>query len=89
MSIVERSNLSLSTSIRRLTRLANAFSKKWDNLKAALALYFAYYNFWPDSFQHPLYSGDGERPNEPRLDSEGIACSVGVIMGEQTEHEGH
>ena len=44
-SIVERSNLSIRTSIRRLTRLTNGFSKKWDNLKAALALYFAYYNF--------------------------------------------
>jgi hypothetical protein len=44
-SIVERSNLSMRTSIRRLTRLTNAFSKKWDNLRAALALYFAYYNF--------------------------------------------
>lgn len=44
-SIVERSNLSMRTSIRRLTRLTNAFSKKWDNLKAMLALYFAYYNF--------------------------------------------
>jgi IS1 family transposase len=45
-SIVERSNLSMRTSIRRLTRLTNAFSKKWENLHAALALYFAYYNFW-------------------------------------------
>ena len=44
-SIVERSNLSMRTSIRRLTRLTNGFSKKWDNLKAALGLYFAYYNF--------------------------------------------
>jgi len=44
-SIVERSNLSMRTSIRRLTRLTNGFSKKWDNLKSALALYFAYYNF--------------------------------------------
>lgn len=44
-SIVERSNLSMRTSIRRLTRLTNAFSKKWENLKAMLALYFAYYNF--------------------------------------------
>ena len=31
--------------IRRLTRLTNAFSKKWENLQAALALHFAYYNF--------------------------------------------
>ena len=44
-SIVERGNLSMRTSIRRLTRLTNAFSKKWENLRAALALYFAYYNF--------------------------------------------
>jgi hypothetical protein len=31
--------------IRRLTRLTNAFSKKLANLKAAIALHFAYYNF--------------------------------------------
>ena len=31
--------------LRRLTRLTNAFSKKWENLKAALAVYFAHYNF--------------------------------------------
>lgn len=44
-SIVERSNLSMRTSIRRLTRLTNAFSKKWENLHAMLSLYFAFYNF--------------------------------------------
>jgi hypothetical protein len=31
--------------IRRMTRLTNAHSKKWDNHNAAFALYFAYYNF--------------------------------------------
>ncbi len=31
--------------IRRFTRLTNAFSKKLANLKAALALHFAWYNF--------------------------------------------
>lgn len=44
-SHVERQNLTMRMHIRRLTRLTNAFSKKWDNLKAALALHFAYYNF--------------------------------------------
>jgi IS1 family transposase len=44
-SIVERSNLSIRTSVRRLTRLTNAFSKKWENLYAMMSLYFAYYNF--------------------------------------------
>lgn len=31
--------------MRRLTRLTNAFSKKVENLHAAYALHFAYYNF--------------------------------------------
>lgn len=44
-SIVERSNLSMRTSIRRLARLTNAFSKKWANLQAMLSLYFCWYNF--------------------------------------------
>jgi len=44
-SIVERSNLSVRMENRRFTRLTNAFSKRWANHHAALALYFAHYNF--------------------------------------------
>jgi transposase-like protein/IS1 family transposase len=44
-SYVERANLTMRMSMRRFTRLTNAFSKKWYNLKCALALYFAHYNF--------------------------------------------
>jgi IS1 family transposase len=44
-SHVERQNLNIRMAMRRFTRLTNGFSKKWENLKAALALYFAYYNF--------------------------------------------
>ena len=44
-SHVERQNLTMRMCMRRLTRLTNAFSKKWENLDAALALHFAYYNF--------------------------------------------
>jgi IS1 family transposase len=43
-SHVERSNLSIRTSLRRLTRLVIGHSKKWENHRAALALYFAHYN---------------------------------------------
>jgi IS1 family transposase len=43
-SHVERQNLTMRMHMRRLTRLTNAFSKKWENLKAALALHFAWYN---------------------------------------------
>jgi len=44
-SYVERQNLTIRMACRRFTRLTNAFSKKLDNLKAVLALHFAYYNF--------------------------------------------
>ena len=44
-SHVERQNLTMRTFIKRLVRLTICFSKKWENLRAALALYFAYYNF--------------------------------------------
>ena len=45
MSHIERQNLSIRMGMRRMTRLTNAFSKKWENLEAAYALRFAYYNF--------------------------------------------
>lgn len=32
-------------SMRRFTRLTNAFSKKVENLEAAISLHFMYYNF--------------------------------------------
>jgi len=44
-SHVERQNLTMRMGIRRLTRLTNAFSKKVENLEAAVALWFAYYKF--------------------------------------------
>jgi IS1 family transposase len=44
-SYVERQNLTMRMAMRRFTRLTNAFSKKLANLKAALALHFAHYNF--------------------------------------------
>ena len=44
-SFIERQNMTIRMAIRRFTRLTNAFSKKLDNLKFAVALHFAYYNF--------------------------------------------
>jgi IS1 family transposase len=44
-SHVEKQNHTLRMHCRRLTRLTNAFSKKLDNFKAAVALNFVYYNF--------------------------------------------
>lgn len=44
-SIIERKNLTVRTMQRRFTRLTVAFSRKIENLRAACALHFAYYNF--------------------------------------------
>lgn len=44
-SHVESNNLSMRNFMRRLTRLSLGFSKKLENLKHAVALYFAWYNF--------------------------------------------
>lgn len=44
-SYVERQNLTMRMSMRRFTRLTNAFSKKLDNHEHAIALHFMYYNF--------------------------------------------
>ena len=43
-SHVERSNLTIRTHMKRMTRLTCAFSKKWENLRAAFGLHFACYN---------------------------------------------
>jgi hypothetical protein len=44
-SYIERQNLTIRMQMRRFTRLTNAYSKKLDNLKAAVALHFFHYNF--------------------------------------------
>jgi IS1 family transposase len=44
-SYVERQNLTMRMSMRRFTRSTNAFSKKVENLAAAVSLHFMHYNF--------------------------------------------
>ncbi len=58
-------------SIRRMTRLTNAFSKKWANHEAALALFFVFYNFC--------------RPHMTLNQSKGYKCSPAMASG-LTDH---
>jgi len=44
-SYAERQNLTMRMHMRRFTRLTNGFSKKVENHKASVALYFMFYNF--------------------------------------------
>lgn len=44
-SHVERQNLTIRMGMRRFTRLTNGFSKKVENLAAAVNLHFMFYNF--------------------------------------------
>jgi IS1 family transposase len=44
-SYIEKQNHTLRMHCRRLSRLTNAFSKKLENFKAAVALHYGYYNF--------------------------------------------
>jgi hypothetical protein len=51
-SHVERHNLTIRTFMKRFARLSLGFSKKRENLAAASALHFAYYNFcWRPRYQ--------------------------------------
>lgn len=43
-AFVERQNLTMRMAMRRFTRLTNGFSKKRENLVAAVCLHFAHYN---------------------------------------------
>jgi IS1 family transposase len=44
-SMVERTNLTVRMQVRRMTRLTNAHSKKWENHEAMTALFVAWFNF--------------------------------------------
>ena len=64
-SYVERQNLTMRMSMRRFTRLTNGFSKKVENLTAAVSLHFVYYNFARP--HQTLTKANGGRPTTPAM----------------------
>jgi len=78
-SYVERQNLTMRMMMRRFTRLTNAFSKKLENLKAAVALHFCLLQFCTRPQNASLHSSDGSRDNRPRLEYRRTAFGFGGI----------
>lgn len=72
-SFAERQNLTMRMSMRRFTRLTNAFSKKVENLEYAVALHFMYYNF-----ARPHKTLANPYPRTPAM-SAGITNRIWVI----------
>jgi hypothetical protein len=46
-------------------------------MRAALAVYLAYFSFCSDSFKHPTYGDDGNWRLKSCLDAERVACVDG------------
>jgi IS1 family transposase len=77
-SHVERQNLTMRMGMRRYTRLTNAFSRKVENLAAAVSLHFMHYNF-----ARPHTSLKNPYPRTPAM-AVGVAdhaWSVAEIVG--------
>ena len=71
LSYVERQNLTMRMGMRRFTRLTNAFSKKVENLAAAVRLHFMHYNFVRVHQTPRNDPRDGRRRCRSRLDHRG------------------
>jgi transposase-like protein/IS1 family transposase len=88
-SHVERGNLSIRMGVRRMTRLTNAFSKKWENHEAALALWFLYYNFCrPHATLSKGKDGGKGSPKTPAM-AAGLAnhvWSLGELLNQLATH---
>jgi cell fate regulator YaaT (PSP1 superfamily) len=78
-SHIERQNLTVRMQTRRMTRLTNAFSKKWENHQASMMLYAAYYNFCR-VHQFARYASDGSWNHQSHMDLAGIAFGLEMTV---------
>jgi len=58
-SHIERQNLTMRMSMRRFTRLTNGFSKKLENMQAAVALHFCALQSGPATQDLARYASNG------------------------------
>ena len=66
-SHVERVNLTTRTLMKRFTRLSLCFSKKLENLAAAVAISVAYYNFCWMHGKFERHASDGRESRQPSV----------------------
>lgn len=79
-SYVERQNLTIRMGMRRFTRLTNAFSKKVENLAAAVSLHFMHYNFCRVHQSLTVTKSDGPRKKQTPAMAAGIADDVWTLQ---------
>ena len=79
---VERHNLTMRMSMRRFTRLTNGFSKKVENHRHMLALYYVWYNFCRPHMTPAMAAGLADYARDIRWIVELIeACAPVVRRG--------
>jgi hypothetical protein len=77
-SYSDRHNLTMRMSMRRFTRLTNAFSKKFDNHLHALAIYFVWYNFLKLHKAHKLTPAMAAGITDKLMSWEDVVALIGA-----------
>lgn len=73
-SHIERANLTVRMHLRRFTRLTNRFSRKLENLKAAVSVFMAWYNFCPRAPDLGRDTRNGSQPDGSRVEYRRTHC---------------
>ena len=88
-SHVKRQNLTIRMAMRRMTRLTNGFSKKWENLKAAYDLHFAYYNFCRVHSDAADHASNGCGDHGPCVEHCGVLYARSIYRHGRTIQQQH
>ena len=82
-SYVERQNLTMRMSMRRFTRLTNAFSKKVENLGHAVSLHFMYYNFCRIHRSLRVTPCNGSRGYRSSVGNRRYSCLINLLQSKR------